>query len=99
MLKWCQSRSALLSSAFTDKPWLQGFPRLGGVTPGDAQLLHRAAGVRTDFDALWALSDLNADGKLGETEFILFMHLLKSERKGARLPRQLSLSQACPHMP
>lgn len=74
-------------------PLLQGFAQLGGVSPEDAQLLHKAAGVKTDFQSLWSLSDMDADGKLSETEFVLLMHLLKAERKGARLPKQLPLPQ------
>lgn len=84
-------------TAVNNQIWLQGFAQLGGVAPGDAQLLHRAAGVKTNFDSLWALSDLDADSKLSEMEFVLFMHLLKAERKGASLPKQLSLPQVKPH--
>jgi hypothetical protein len=75
--------------------WLQGFAQLGGVSSEDAQLLHRAAGTKTAFKCVWNVADLDADGKLNETEFVLYMHLLKSERKGAALPRELSMSQAC----
>ena len=60
--------------------------------------LHARAGAAgVPFASLWALADLDGDGRLSRPEFCLFMAGLKAARAGRSLPpHAVSLTQARP---
>ena len=55
-----------------------------------ARELHRRAGIGEPLEDIFALTDLDKNGKLNYPEFLLFMYLLKLLRKGVALPKNLS---------
>ena len=60
------------------------------ISLDSARELHRRASIEAPLEDIFALTDLDKNGKLSFAEFLLFMYLLKLLRKGVALPRQLS---------
>ncbi|EIE19851.1 hypothetical protein COCSUDRAFT_58088 [Coccomyxa subellipsoidea C-169] len=71
-----------------------GHAKLGGVSREDAEMVHRELRLKEPFESVWALADWNAAERLSETQFMLFMFLLKMLKKGRPLPPRLGLTQA-----
>lgn len=60
------------------------------VSLDSARELHRRANIEQPLEDVFALTDLDKNGKLNYPEFLLFMYFLKLLRKGVLLPDQLS---------
>lgn len=60
------------------------------VTLDSARDLHRRAGINEPLEDIFALTDLDRNGKLNFAEFLLYMYFLKVLRKGVKLPRKLT---------
>ena len=62
----------------------------GGIGLAQAKELWSRADISHPLEAVFALADINGDGRLSYVEFLLYMYLLKVLRKGAKLPKRLS---------
>ena len=60
------------------------------ISLDSARELHRRAGISEPLEDIFALTDLDKNGRLNYPEFLLFMYLLKLLRKGVALPKHLS---------
>lgn len=63
---------------------------------GAARELYARADIREPLERVFAVADLDGNGKLSYAEFLLFMYLLKVLRKGVTLPRVLSNERVSP---
>jgi hypothetical protein len=55
-----------------------------------ARELYGRVNIAESLESIFALADMDGNGRLGFAEFLLFMYLLKVLRKGVALPKKLS---------
>lgn len=64
-----------------------------GISREDALELYKRGTVKESFDTLFALADLDGDGRLSFSEFLIYMHalrLLNSKKDAVKLPRRFT---------
>ncbi|XP_076372509.1 dynamin associated protein 160 isoform X6 [Tachypleus tridentatus] len=88
------------SRAKFDEQFLQLKPINGLITGQQAKSLFLQSGLPPQVLAVvWALADMNADGKIDQHEFAVAMHLIQLKLKGYELPKTLPPSLRNPTIP